>query len=232
MTSPAFILAIDTSLGACSACSLAPGAAEPAARESLLMARGHAEALVPLLDRVVSRLPGGFAALGRVAVTVGPGSFTGIRVGVSAARAVGLACRIPVVGVSTLSALAAPAVARGLSSAVVAAVDARHGSVYVQDFGPDGGTRLSPAVLPVADAVRALGRGPFRMVGSGAPALAIEAWARGLGAEVDETAFVPDVAFVAQLGLLADPGRAPPRPSYLKPPDAKPSGGGLAGAAG
>lgn len=232
MASPAFILAIDTSLGACSACCLAPGAAEPAAHESVPMARGHAEALVPLLDRVVSRLPGGFAALDRVAVTIGPGSFTGIRVGVSAARAVGLACKVRVVGVSTLSALAAPAVARGLPSAVVAVVDAHHGNVYAQGFGGDGATRFGPAVLSLAEAVEALGRGPFRMVGSGAPMLAVAAWTRGLGAEVDEGAFAPDIAFVARLGLLADPERAPPSPFYLKAPDAKPPSGGLAVTAG
>ncbi len=228
MTRPAFILAIDTSLGACSACCLAPGETEPASREQIAMERGHAEVLVPLLDRVVSRLADGFAALGRIAVTVGPGSFTGIRVGVSAARAAGLACKVPVVGVSTLSALAAPAVARGLPSTVVAAVDARHGQVYLQSFGSDGGTQLGPAVLPLGEAVAALGRGPFRMVGSGAPLLAAEARARGLDAETDAAALVPDIVFVARLGLLADPQRALPRPFYLKAPDAKPSVGGLA----
>ncbi len=219
---PAHILALDTSLAACSACCLAPGEALPAAHESLRMERGHAEALVPLLDRVVSRLPAGFAALARVAVTVGPGSFTGIRVGVAAARAVGLACKVPVVGVSTLSALAAPAVARGLPSAVVAAVDAHHGNVYVQGFAPDGATQLGPAVMPVAEAAAALGPGPVRVVGSGAAALAAEARARGITADVDPAAPVPDIAFVARLGLLADPERAPPRPAYLKAPDAKP----------
>lgn len=232
MSDQAFILALDTSLGACSACCLAPGTTVPASHESLRMARGHAEALVPLLDRVVSRLPGGFAALDRVAVAVGPGSFTGIRVGVSAARAVALACGIPAVGVSTLSALAAPAVARGLPSAVVAAVDAHHGNVYVQGFAPDGGTQLGPAVLPVAEALAALGRGPFRLVGSGAPLLATEARARGIGAEVDDAALAPDIAFVARLGLLADPARALPRPFYLKAPDAKPPAGSLAAPAG
>ena len=98
------ILAIDTALAATSACLLVPGQTSPFAAETLFMEAGHAEALLPLIDRVVARAPGGFAAVTRVAVTVGPGSFTGIRIGVAAARAFGLACGVPVVGVSTLSA--------------------------------------------------------------------------------------------------------------------------------
>ncbi len=226
-TAPSYILAIDTSLGACSACCLLDGWTEPTATESVLMMRGHAETLVPLIDRVVSRMQGGFSALGRVAVTIGPGSFTGIRVGVAAGRAIGLACKRPVVGVSTLSALAAPTIATRYRSTVVAAIDARHGHLYVQSFSADGATLLAPTVLSLADAVTALGRGPLRLVGSGAAMLAIEAWSRGINAEVDETTLVPDIAFVARLGRLADPERALPRPLYLKPPDATPPSGGV-----
>ena len=224
---PSFVLAIDTSLGACSACCLAPGATEPAAAESVIMARGHAEALVPLVDRVVSRIEGGFGALRRVAVTVGPGSFTGIRVGVSAARAFGLACKVPVVGVSTLAALAAPSIGTAHRATIVAAIDAHHGNVYLQSFAPDGDTRIEACVLPVPEALRALGRGPLRLIGSGAPLLAIEAWSQGLDAEVDERAMAPDIAYVARLGLLADATRALPRPLYLKAPDAQPQANGV-----
>lgn len=224
---PSFVLAIDTSLGACSACCLALGKTEPAAVESVIMARGHAEALVPLVDRVVSRVGGGFGALRRVAVTVGPGSFTGIRVGVSAARAFGLACKVPVVGVSTLAALAAPSIAAAHRATIVAAIDAHHGNIYLQSFAPDGETRMAACVLSVPEALRALGRGPLRLIGSGAPLLAIEAWSQGLDAEVDERTVAPDIAYVARLGLLADAARALPRPFYLKAPDAKPQLNGV-----
>jgi len=93
------ILAIDTALNAASACVYEEGAAAPESSETILMQRGHAEALLPLVDRVMAQAQGGFAALGRIAVTVGPGSFTGLRVGIAAARAIGIACNVPVVGV-------------------------------------------------------------------------------------------------------------------------------------
>ncbi|MDX7951073.1 tRNA (adenosine(37)-N6)-threonylcarbamoyltransferase complex dimerization subunit type 1 TsaB [Lichenihabitans sp. Uapishka_5] len=217
------ILAIDTALGAASACLLEMNASKPLAAESLPMQRGHAEALIPLLDRLVARLDGGFEAVGRVAVTIGPGSFTGIRVGVSAARAVGLACRVPVVGVSTLQALAAPAIAAKAAGTLIAAIDARHGSVYAQIFGPNGTTLMEACHRSVADVIEAAGPGPLRLVGSGAPMLAIEAWSRGRVADVDSQAAAPDIALVARLGALADPDPAGPKPLYLKAPDAKPS---------
>ncbi|MEA2832083.1 MAG: tRNA threonylcarbamoyladenosine biosynthesis protein TsaB [Methylobacteriaceae bacterium] len=216
------ILAIDTALPACSACVLDSDAPEPISSETLPMARGHAEALLPLLERVVAHAGGGFASLDRVAVTVGPGSFTGIRVGLSAARAIAVARRIPVAGVSTLAALAAPLILDGESAIVVAAIDALHGSVYVTGYGSGGRTILSPRHSPVRDAVRALGAGPLRITGSGAPMLAIEAWSMGLKAEVVGERIAPDIAYVARLGLAADPASAPARPLYLKAPDAKP----------
>ena len=73
------------------------------ARETVWLDRGHDQAIVPLIDRIVAQA-GGRASIERIAVTVGPGSFTGIRVGISAARAIGLATGAPVVGVSSLSA--------------------------------------------------------------------------------------------------------------------------------
>jgi tRNA threonylcarbamoyl adenosine modification protein YeaZ len=186
------------------------------------MARGHAEALLPLIERVVAHAEGGFRSLDRIAVTVGPGSFTGIRVGLSAARAIAVARRIPVAGVSTLAALAAPLILEGDAGVIVAAIDALHGSVYVTGYGPGGRTILSPRHSPVRDAVRALGAGPLRITGSGAPMLAIEAWSMGLQAEVVGERIAPDIAYVARLGVAADPASAPPRPLYLKSPDAKP----------
>ena len=116
------VLAIDTALGACSACILDAGAADPLAVETLTMERGHAEALMPLIGRVAEAVPGGFESIDRVAVTIGPGSFTGMRVGISAARAIGLAADVPVVGVTTLSALLAPLVAAGDRRLIAAAI--------------------------------------------------------------------------------------------------------------
>ncbi len=216
------ILAIDTALAATSACLMAPGDTKPLATETLFMEAGHAEALLPLVDRVMARLPGGFSVITRIAVTIGPGSFTGIRIGVSAARAFGLVCRVPVVGVSTLAALAAPAMAVGARPPIVVAIDARHGNVFVQSFGARGETLLGPALMSAVDAARALGQGPLRLIGSGGPAVARAAFALGVTTDTEGFHALPDIDFVARLGALADPETAIARPLYLKAPDATP----------
>lgn len=219
------ILAIDTALDAVSACVYDDSDVDNFVFETIAMQRGQAEALMPLLDRVVSD-SGGFNALDRIGVTVGPGSFTGLRIGIAAARAIGIACRVPVVGVSTLAALAAPLILAGEPGLIVPAIDAKHGSVYFAVFGPDGRALVAPRVASVREAVRLLGNGPVRMGGSGAPMLAIEAWATRLAAEVVGETGAPDISYVARLRFLADPRGAPPKPLYLKPPDAKPQGQG------
>ena len=84
------LLAIDTSQAAVSACIMGDDGAL-LARETLPMARGHAEALLPLLERLSKAAAVPFSTLGRIAVVVGPGSFTGIRIGIAAGRAIGLA---------------------------------------------------------------------------------------------------------------------------------------------
>jgi tRNA threonylcarbamoyladenosine biosynthesis protein TsaB len=220
------VLAIDTALGACAACILQVGAQdaepEPPIQESLAMERGHAEALMPLIERVVKRSEGGFPGIDRIAVSVGPGSFTGLRVGISAARAIALGTGKPCVGVTTLSAYAAPVVASGVGTLVAAAVDARHGQVYLQVFGPAGRTVVAPLIVPARDAARQLGTGMVRIVGSGAGVLLAEALAIGLDAAVVDDGAAPDILWVARLGAVAVAERAPPKPVYLRPPDAKP----------
>ena len=104
------ILAIDTALDACAAAVLDTSAGKLIALESQAMKRGHAEALMPLIARVMKASGVAFAALDRIAATTGPGSFTGLRVGLSAARGIALAAGKPVVGVTTLTAFAAPIV--------------------------------------------------------------------------------------------------------------------------
>src|SRR5260370_17421200 len=104
------ILAIETALDACAAAVLDTDASKIVAQESQPMKRGHAEALMPLIARVMNASGVAFAALDRIAVTTGPGSFTGLRVGLSAARGIALAAGKPVVGLTTLAPYAAPAV--------------------------------------------------------------------------------------------------------------------------
>src|SRR5204862_6442458 len=102
------ILAIDTALEVCAAAVLDTNTSQLIAQESLPMKRGHAEALMPLIARVMKTSGVAFTSLDRIAVTTGPGSFTGLRVGLSAARGIALAAAKPVVGLTTLTAYAAP----------------------------------------------------------------------------------------------------------------------------
>lgn len=214
------ILAIDTALGACSVCIATRGQGVPLAEETLAMERGHAEALVPMVERVVAASGDTFEALDRIAVTVGPGSFTGLRVGIAAARAAGLALGRPVIGVSTLSAFLAPLLATQEGRVIAAAIDARHGNIYVQAQAPGGRMLIAPRIMALREATRALGSGPVALAGPGAALLAQDALIAGLDARVVDASAAPDIAWVARLGLAADPASAPPDPIYLRAPDA------------
>lgn len=224
------VLAIDTALGAVSACAFDAERDEILSVERIALERGHAEAAIPLIDRVMARVPGGFDAIDRVAACVGPGSFTGIRVGVAAARAIGLACDAPVVGVTALAAFAAPLLDG--SSDVVSAIDARHGCVFYQCFGPDGESLTSPMFAPIPEVARSLRQRPLKVTGTGAKLLAIEAWSIGLKAEAAGEMVSPDVGYVARLASIADPAEAAAKPFYLKAPDvALPAASNLAASA-
>ena len=220
------ILAIDTALGACAAAVYDSEAGSTAAIESLAMARGHAEALLPLIARVMDQAGIEFLELDRIAVTVGPGSFTGLRVGIAAARGIALAAGRPAVGVSTLAAYAAPHIAIDRAEAVAVAIDARNNQIYFQLFGPGGRSLVSPRHVAISEAVglepvRALERASY-MAGSAATLLAA-AWPAAYPPPVvAESKPAPDIEWVARLGAAAQAGLAPPKPAYLRPPGAQP----------
>ncbi len=129
---------------------------------------------MPLIARVMDQAGIEFGNLDRIAVTTGPGSFTGLRVGISAARGIALAAGKPAVGLSTLAGFAAPHIAENDNTTVVAAIDARHEHVYLQVFGPGGKTVVPPRIAPLHEAVRAAMTGPARIVGSGAELIAAQ----------------------------------------------------------
>ena len=216
------ILAIDTALEACSAAVLDTANAAAAVQESLPMVRGHAEALIPLIGRVLDRAQLTFTDIDRIAVTTGPGSFTGLRVGISAARGISLATGKPAVGLSTLAAYAAPLIAAKEATAVVAAVDARHDHVYMQVFAAGGRTMVSARLVHMREALRFAATGSPRLVGTGAKLLAA-AWppAERPPTSVDALS-APDIKWVARLGRAAEPTGEPPKPFYLRAPDAQP----------
>ena len=225
---PMRILAIDATCAAVSACLHDEGDDAALARHSEPMMRGHAEALAPLIETLMGQAAGGFAALDRVAVTIGPGSFTGIRIGIAMARAIGLALNVPVVGVSTLVAFAAPLLLEPRAGIIVSAIDARHGQVYFQLFEAAGRPLIAPRIELLSDAARAIGAGPARLAGNAARLLAEEFGRHASAFDASAGADYPDILAVARIGLAASPEGSPARPFYLKAPDAQPRAEGAA----
>jgi tRNA threonylcarbamoyladenosine biosynthesis protein TsaB len=217
------ILAIDTALDACSAGVLDTGAGRLIAQQSQPMKRGHAEALMPLIARVIKQAGIAFTRLDRIAVTTGPGSFTGLRVGLSAARGIALAADKPIVGLTTLAAYAAPVVSVNQGHPVISAIDARHDHVYFQVVSGDGGSLIPPRVAPIEEALDASRFGAPHLVGNAARILA-DRWPADAPPpfRVDAQP-APDITWLAWLGAAVSPDSAPARPYYLRAPDAKPS---------
>jgi tRNA threonylcarbamoyladenosine biosynthesis protein TsaB len=208
------VLGLDTCLNACSVAVL--DGATVLAHASETMARGHQERLAPMAQAVMTQAGMDFDRLERIGATVGPGSFTGLRVGVAFAKGLGSALGVPAVGIGTLEALAADT-----SGLVVAAIDARRDQLYLQIF-EHGHALMAPDVLPLGTATARLvelaaGR-PLTLVGSGAPLLA----AATPEAQV-RTPEGCDARVVARLAA-ARPA-TPMRPLYLRAPDAKLPGG-------
>ena len=225
------ILAIDTALDACAAAVLDTEAGRLIAQESQAMKRGHAEALMPLIGRVVAASEIAFTGLARIAVTTGPGSFTGLRVGLSAARGIALAANIPVVGVTTLAAYAAPIVNQNGEHPVVSAIDARHDHVYLQVVSGNGGALVRPCVAPLAEALDTWRFGAPYLVGNAAGILA-ERWPpHAVPPFKVDMQPAPDISWVGWLGAAVSPDAAPARPFYLRAPDVKPPKDQLAGGA-
>jgi tRNA threonylcarbamoyladenosine biosynthesis protein TsaB len=218
------ILAIDTALKACSAAVFDSKSDEVIGHESIAMERGHAEALMPLIVRVMDQAEAEFSQIDRVAVTVGPGSFTGIRVGIAAARGIALVIGRPAIGVSTLAAFAAPSIAEDLADTVISAIDARHDHVYLQMFGPRGRSLVAATYVELAAVMRAVGvaEHEVHLTGSAAHLIA-ERWPAGrLPPVMRRSGDAPDIAWVARLGVAANAENAPAKPLYLRPPDARP----------
>src|SRR6195952_1777179 len=194
------ILAIDTALDACAVGILDTDADRLIAHESQAMQRGHAEALMPLLARVIKDSGLGFAALDRIAVTTGPGSFTGLRVGISAARGIALAADKPVVGVTTLAAYAAPLLCEHGEHPILSAIDARHDHVYFQMVGGDGTSLIAPRVAPIAEALEAAQDHAPQLVGNAADILAARWPADAAAPFAVDAQPAPEISWIGWLG--------------------------------
>lgn len=198
------LLAIDTSARLCAACVWDTDAGERA-RHVLDLGKGHAEHLMGAVEAALREAGCGFADLDAVAVSVGPGSFTGVRVGVAAARGLALALGIPSAGVSTLEALAHEARAAHPGRPVIARIEAGRGQVYSAGFSSDGEATFGPVALDLAAAAEVVGKaGEETVIATGTTA---------------------DIATYARIGAdrLAAGGTVErPKPLYLRDADAKP----------
>lgn len=226
------ILAFDTCLGAVSAAvhwrgpegRLLRGACE-------LRSAGHAERLLPMIAEVMAGAGATFADLDRIAVTLGPGGFTGVRVGIAAARGLALAAGKPVVGATSLAVMAhraermleetgEPLGARRL----MVAVDARRGALYVQSFAAGAVEASEAQLLTPAEAVRSLGPEGALVVGSGAAAVVAPARQAGVAADARFSDLQPLAHDLAAMAVRLAPV-SPVRPLYLRAPDVRPQDG-------
>jgi tRNA threonylcarbamoyladenosine biosynthesis protein TsaB len=217
-----FVLAFDTAQQACSAAISRDG--EIISQCHKLIERGHAEQLLPMVETVRKQADVNYEALDLIAVTIGPGTFTGVRVGLAAARALALVQDIPVLGVGTLELLAQMAVRSGLlqtgaGQGIIAAIDARRGELYSQAFDAAGRPVTAAGVGPAGPEIAPSGLRPGVIVGTGAALLQADlpAW------RLDSGIVQPDAAVLA---LASEDwrdraSRQPPAPLYLRAPDAR-----------
>lgn len=212
------VLAFDTAGNGCSAAVLRDG--RLAAHRFERMPRGQSERLLPMIAAVLDDATVALAALDLVAVTVGPGAFTGLRIGIAAGRGLALARGIPALGITSFAAVAAqvPLEAHAGRTLVVA-LDSRRTELYLQAFGADGAALGDGALVAPAALAGRVPPGPLLLAGDAAPALAA---VLGRRAALAPGHGIADAADVARLGAAAwRPGLRPPplRPLYLRPPD-------------
>ncbi len=193
------------------------------------MARGHAEALMPMVAEVLAEA--GFAPrdLALIAATEGPGSFTGVRIAIAAARGLKLATGAELYGTDSLTVMARTALAKGLSpqGPFAVAVDARRGMLYLGLYGPDGARREGPLLIAPGEAAALLPPDLALAVGSGAAFLAEAAAAQGRRIATALPDLEPSAAALAEIAYEAGETHATVRPLYLRPPDARPQAPGV-----
>ncbi|WP_237152709.1 tRNA (adenosine(37)-N6)-threonylcarbamoyltransferase complex dimerization subunit type 1 TsaB [Oryzibacter oryziterrae] len=185
------------------------------------MERGHAERLMPMVERALAEAGLPLSALDRIGVNVGPGSFTGIRIAVAAARGLGLALGIPVVGVDSLAILAR-SLTEPAEGHILAALDARRGELYAALHDRKGAVLMAPFAADAETVWATVGDAVAVMVGSGAPILAHQAAISGRRVPPTDPADGLDPLMLARLAAAAEPESSPPKPFYIRPPDAKP----------
>lgn len=217
------LLAIDTAASLCAACLLDTETDRELGRAAVDLGKGHAEHLMGVIDAALDTAGLAYGDLHMVAVCVGPGSFTGVRVGVAAARGLALALKIPAVGVSSLEALAAAARRDHPDDEILVLLDAGRGGIYAARYDAAGEESRPPALVTLAEAASMAGEGVAVLAGSGADA--VLAAAGGIERKIVSRAATADIGYYARLAARRGlPGR-PPSPLYLRGADAKPQTG-------
>ena len=216
------VLAFDTCLGAVSVAVRCGGIGTGRLYERFEQRQGgHAERLMPMIAEVMAEAGIGFPDLDRIGVTLGPGTFTGARVGVAAARALALASGLPVAGATSLEVMAHRArglLGKGGDELLAVAVDARRGMTYFQLFGQDAG---SPSLVTPEEAAASIRSRPVVVVGSGARSVVSVVSGASGRAEAQLADLQPHAASLAVLAEVL-PTTPTLRPLYLRPPDVKP----------
>jgi tRNA threonylcarbamoyladenosine biosynthesis protein TsaB len=213
------ILAADTALGACSVAVL--DGTRVLAHRFEAMERGHAEALAPMVDAAMRASGIGFSGIDRLAVTTGPGTFTGQRVGLAFMRGLRVALKKPLTGITTLEAMCAAAMEEAGTDYAVAIHDARRGEAYLA-VTSKADVLIAPEILLLSDVAARIAKAipqsvPLALAGTGAEAVAAEKLGQVRATPIRQ----PDALWVARLAARAPAPSDAPHPLYLRAPDAK-----------
>jgi tRNA threonylcarbamoyl adenosine modification protein YeaZ len=215
------VLAIDCAASLCAACVYDAGAQRELGRSALDLGKGHAEHLMAVIADALKQGGVGYPDLGAIAVSTGPGSFTGVRVGVSTARGLALALKIPAIGVTTLEALAQETRKQFPGRTVLAALDAGREEFHAAFYDEAAVLRYGPTIATLAEMTEMANASAPVLAGTAAQKIATAAH----GAfDLGPTAATADIEVYARLAIAKGAGEKP-HPVYLREADAKPQAG-------
>ena len=210
------VLAVDTAHAACSACVYDDGGSRVLATVTEAMQQGHAERLPAMVQEVLAAAGTSLEAVDRLAACSGPGTFTGVRIGLAFIRGLALVLDVPALGINTFQVLVAQAVEAGAHGDVWVVQDARRSELYVQGFDPRGKPLTEAALVGIEAAASRLAGACGTIIGTGAALLPLPP-----DISLSPASPMLDCAIIARLATGLDPAVAPPSPFYLRAPDAK-----------